>query len=85
MVDCTLGTFENAERFGKFYGMQGCNGGWISPVWEFMYDQGAMTNEDYPYKAYEQDCAHDETKIVGRTKEWGVDGYSDVKKMKERL
>ena len=57
----------------------------MSPVWRFMKDQGAMTNEDYPYKAKNQPCAHDETKIIGRTKEWGVSGYGDVKKMKERV
>lgn len=44
-----------------------------------------MTNEDYPYKAKHQACAHDESKIVGKTLEWGVSGYGNVKKMKERL
>jgi len=84
-VDCTRDTQENEDRFGKNYGMGGCRGGWMTPVWRFMKDQGAMTNEDYPYKAKNQPCAHDETKIIGRTKEWGTTGYSDVKKMKERL
>jgi len=44
-----------------------------------------MINKDYPYKAKNQDCAHKEDKIVGRTKVWGISGRNDVKKMKERL
>jgi hypothetical protein len=44
-----------------------------------------MTNEDYPYKAKNQDCAHDESKIIGRTKDWGIDGRNNVQKMKDRL
>ena len=49
-VDCTRNTQENIDRFGKNYGMYGCGGGWMAPSWEFMKDQGAMTNADYPYK-----------------------------------
>ena len=37
-VDCTRGTKENSDRFGKNYGMWGCNGGWMIPSWEFMHD-----------------------------------------------
>jgi len=33
MVDCTRNTDENEERFGKNYGMGGCNGGWMTPAW----------------------------------------------------
>jgi hypothetical protein len=32
-----------------------------------------MTNEDYPYKAKNQTCAHDDSKTIGKTKDWGVD------------
>jgi len=84
-VDCTYRSQANTDRFGKNYGMWGCSGGWMIPSWEFMHDQGAMYNEDYPYKAKNQDCAHDESKTIGRTKEWGIDGRNDVKKMKDRL
>jgi len=51
MVDCTRNTDENEERFGKNYGMGGCNGGWMTPAWQFMKNEGAMTDEEYPYKA----------------------------------
>ena len=44
-----------------------------------------MTNKDYPYKAKDQTCAHDETKTIGKTKEWGIDGRNNVQKMKDRL
>jgi len=44
-----------------------------------------MSSADYPYVAKDQVCAHDDSKIIGRTKEWGTDGYMDVQKMKERL
>lgn len=84
-VDCTTGSQDNINRFGKNYGMGGCRGGWMSGTWSFMKDQGAMTNADYPYKARDQTCAHDDTKIVGRTKAWGVDGRRNVQKMKERI
>jgi len=50
----------------------------MSPVWAFMKDHGAMTNEDYPYKAKHQTCAHDDSKIIGRTKDWGVTDRRDV-------
>ena len=71
--------------FGRTYGMGGCRGGWMTGAWRFMKDNGAMTNEDYPYKAKNQACAHDESKVIGKTLEWGVSGYGNVKKMKERL
>jgi len=44
-----------------------------------------MTNADYPYKAINQTCAHDDSKTIGRTKDWGVDGWNNVKKMKNRV
>jgi len=65
--------------------MYGCGGGWMAPSWEFMKDQGAMTNADYPYKGKNQTCAHDDSKIIGRTKEWGISGKKDVQKMTERV
>ena len=48
-----------------------------------MRDEGAMTNEDYPYMAKNQKCAHDESKIAVKTKDWGTD--RTVQKMKDRL
>jgi len=44
-----------------------------------------MLNADYPYKAKDQKCAHEESKTIGHTKAWGIDGRNNVKKMKDRL
>jgi hypothetical protein len=43
-----------------------------------MKDHGVMTNEDYPYKGKNQDCAHEDSKTKGKTKEWGIAGRKDV-------
>lgn len=41
LVDCMLGGNEyNKSIFGKDYGMWGCGGGWMQPVWQFQKEQG---------------------------------------------
>ena len=54
LVDCTL-TYDpaNEAKFGKDYGMGGCNGGFMNGAWSFQHDQGAMLDEDYPYMSGE--------------------------------
>lgn len=84
-VDCTRDTPENQEKFGKTYRMYGCRGGWMTPAWEFMHDQGAMLNKDYPYKAKDQDCFHEESKTIGRVKDWAIDGRNHLYSMKRRV
>jgi len=37
-----------------------------------------MLNKDYPYKAKDQDCFHDEAKTIGRVKDWDIDGKNDL-------
>lgn len=37
----------------------GCNGGWMEYAWDYWIANGAMTNADYPYRAYDQSCMHD--------------------------
>jgi hypothetical protein len=54
--------------------MYGCSGGWMSAHWRFMRDHGAMTEKDYPYKAKNQTCAHDDSKTVGKVKNWSISG-----------
>jgi len=44
-----------------------------------------MLNKDYPYKAKNQTCAHKEAETIGHTKDWGIDGRNNVKKMKDRV
>ena len=82
IVDCTLTTNpENEKRFDKDYHAYGCNGGWMSYAWDFIHDQGAMTDAEYPYNAKENDCKHDKTKTVAKVREYGqiYDSVADVK------
>ena len=79
IVDCTYtNNPENEKRFGKDYKAYGCNGGWMSYAWDFMHDQGAMTDADYPYESgrtsTESECAHDASKTVAK-----VDSYKRMK------
>jgi KDEL-tailed cysteine endopeptidase len=84
-VDCTRNTQENADKFGEHYGCWGCSGCWMAPHWRFMQDHGVMTNEDYPYTAKNEPCAHDDSKTKGKTKTWGIAGKNDVKTMKAKV
>jgi hypothetical protein len=84
-VDCTRNTQENTDMFGENYGLWGCSGGWMAPHWRFMHDHGVMNNVDYPYVGKNQTCAHDNDKIKGKTKDWGIAGQNDVKKMKAKV
>jgi C1A family cysteine protease len=78
LVDCTLTTNSaNRDRFGKDYGMWGCQGGLLPPAWEFIKDNGIMTNEDYPYfsgtTGSEGECKHVDSKVVPeRPTGWGM-------------
>ena len=79
IVDCTLTTNpENEKQFGKDYRAWGCQGGWMSYAWDFMHDQGAMTDADYPYNSgrtmTENECGHDTSKTVGK-----VDTYNQIR------
>jgi len=50
MVDCTLATERGGTPYnGKDYGAWGCEGAWMSNAWDFMKDNGAMYESDYPY------------------------------------
>jgi cathepsin L len=84
-VDCTRNTEANEKIFGEHYGCWGCSGCWMAPHWRFMRDHGVMTNEDYTYTAKNEDCKHDNNKIKGKTKEWGIAGKKDVKAMKAKV
>jgi len=53
------------------YYLNGCNGGWMFTAWKYMKDKGVMTNEDYPYRARDQSCAYDSSKVYGRVKQYG--------------
>lgn len=82
IVDCTL---RNNPYNGVDYGMWGCQGGWMDAAWKFQHANGAMLEADYPYTSgrtgTESQCVHDDTKVVGKAKEWGqiTTNVSDMK------
>jgi len=82
IVDCTLrdNPYNDVD-----YGMWGCQGGWMDAAWKFQKANGAMLEADYPYTSgrtgRETTCAHDDSKVVGKAKEWGqiTTNVSDMK------
>lgn len=68
-VDCTTDTDRNREMFGKTYGAWGCEGAWMYNYWEFSKEQGSMPDSEYPYTGRDDNCSHDESKIVVRAGE----------------
>lgn len=42
----------------------GCNGGDEDQALDYIRDKGIMSENDYPYTAYDQDCAYDATKVT---------------------
>lgn len=77
-VDCTTNTQANFDKFGKVYGTYGCQGGWMAYYYQFAQDNGAMTNEDYPYVQFNyrwgdsaKACQHDDSRIAARAGEFG--------------
>jgi len=40
----------------SYYYLYGCNGGYMTEVWWYQRDEGAMLDEDYPYTASEGVC-----------------------------
>ena len=71
IVDCaTQGPYDN----------HGCNGGYASRALGYIKDHGQTTEEKYPYKAVNQDCAQDS----GEWKSFGVaeiSGCSSIEKV----
>lgn len=89
LVDCTLTTNpKNKEQFGKDYGAYGCDGGWMSYAWDFISDQGAMTDAEYPYESgisqKEGDCKHNASKTEAKVDFYGQ-VHSSVEHVKEKL
>jgi len=50
-----------------------------------MRDKGVMTNEDYPYRARDQSCAYDRSKVYGHVRQYGFTPSNDVSAMKARV
>jgi C1A family cysteine protease len=45
-------------------GSMGCNGGDEDQAMDYIRDKGIMLGKDYPYVAYDQDCAYDANKLT---------------------
>ena len=52
-VDCTTDKEYNRQLFGGIYYSSGCKGGWMTNVWRFQKEQGAMRHKHYGYRAKE--------------------------------
>jgi hypothetical protein len=72
----------------QYYWNYGCNGGYMSEVWWFQMDYGAMTDADYPYVSgttgTQMDCVEDKDKYVASVDYWGSVG-PDVNSIGEEL
>ena len=55
LVDCARGTP---------YSSEGCNGGEMTDAFDYSAAKGMMTESDYPYKAYDQSCKYDSSKVT---------------------
>ena len=56
----------------------------MSYAWDFIRDQGAMTDADYPYNAKENKCKHKADSTVAKVKNWGQI-YNSVADVKAKL
>jgi|LauGreDrversion4_2_1035121.scaffolds.fasta_scaffold290379_1 KDEL-tailed cysteine endopeptidase len=55
LVDCAT---------GSPYSSEGCNGGEMTDGFDYAAAKGMMTESDYPYKAYDQSCKYDSSKVT---------------------
>ena len=55
LVDCAR---------GSPYSSEGCNGGEMTDAFDYSASKGMMTEADYPYKAFDQSCKYDSSKVT---------------------
>jgi C1A family cysteine protease len=48
----------------NYGGSMGCNGGDEDQAMDYLRDKGVMSEKDYPYVAYDQNCAYDASKLT---------------------
>lgn len=70
-----LGSFSEQQLVdcSTKFGNMGCNGGLMDYGFEYLEKFGWQTEADYPYKAVDQKCAYDATKVVAK-----LVSYKDV-------
>jgi KDEL-tailed cysteine endopeptidase len=55
LVDCAR---------GSPYSSEGCNGGEMTDGFDYAEAKGMMTEDDYPYKAYDQSCQYNSARVT---------------------
>ena len=55
------------------YGNEGCNGGDMDLAFKYVKDKGIQSEDDYPYYAWDYDCAYNASKVV-----FNISGWADV-------
>lgn len=85
IVDC--GNYDVTQYYYNY----GCNGGYMSEVWWFQMDKGAMPDSEYPYVSgttgSEGSCQDDSSKYVAKVDYWGsVEGgvTNIIEKLQDR-
>jgi cathepsin L len=52
------------------YGNYGCNGGWPASAFQYNEKYGNEGESDYPYKAKDQTCSYNSSKVKTKTKSY---------------
>lgn len=60
------------------YGNLGCDGGWPSNYWFYVYYEGAVSHDDYKYEGVDQNCKRDSSMDrIAEVWDWNDVGQND--------